>query len=198
MSRLGHIAILSGTLFLLPLAACASAAQFGRPNGQAGSYSAGYQSGERAGFDDARKGDQYRFTDESEYRNFSRSRPRDSSEARFREDFLRGFEAGYRNGYERVGERRNQNGPPTWSNGGGYARGRTVNDLASNNGLRDGYEAGANDARDRHDFDPLGESRYRSGDRGYEKNYGSRDDYRARYRTAFREGYEQGYYGRYR
>ena len=197
MSRLSHIAVVSGTLFLLPLVGCASAGQFGRSSGQAG-YSSGYQSGERAGFDDARKGDRFQFTDESDYRNFSRSRPRDSNEARFREDFLRGFEAGYRTGYEGVRERRNQSGTPSWSNGGGYARGRTVYDLPSDYGFRDGYEAGVNDARDRHRFDPLGESRYKSGDHGYERTYGSRDEYRARYRTSFREGYEQGFYGRYR
>ena len=197
MSRLRQIAALSGTLILLPVTACASTTPYGRPSVQ-GAYNTGYDRGERAGYDDGRRGDQFQFTDESEYRNFSRQRAEDNFEARYRDEFLRGFEAGYRRGYDGTRDRRDQAGPPPWSNGRGYARGRVVYDLASDYGFQDGYEAGVNDARDRHQFDPVGENRYRSADRGYERNHGSRDEYRVRYREAFRQGYEQGFYGRYR
>ena len=195
MSRLRQIVAVSGTLILLPVTACAAAAQYGRPTAQ-GAYNTGYDRGERAGYEDARRGDQFQFVDESEYRNFSRSRPQDQSEARYRDEFLRGFEAGYRRGYNGT-ERRNV-GPPPWSNGRGYARGRGVFDRAVEYGYQDGYEAGMNDARDRDAFDPVGERRYRSGDRGYEREYGTREAYRIRYRDAFRQGYEQGFYGPYR
>ena len=198
MSRLRQIAAVSGTLILLPVTACAATAQqYGRPSVQ-GAYNTGVDRGERAGYEDARRGDRFEFSDESEYRNFNRARPQDTYEARYRDEFLRGFESGYRRGYGVTGERRGQVGAPPWSNGRGYGRGGVVYDLASDYGYQDGYNAGVNDARDRHQFDFVGESRYRSGDRGYERNAGSRDDYRARYRQAFRQGYEQGYYGGYR
>jgi hypothetical protein len=200
MSRLTQIAI-GGTALLLPLTACAATTaqwgqQWGRQNSQS-AYSDGFERGQRAGFEDARRGDRFQFSDESDYREVSRTRPRDNFGARYRDEFLRGFETGYRNGFEdRRFDRRDQRNLPPWSNGGGYGRGRYDN--ATQYGYEDGYQAGLNDAKDRNRFDPVGESRYRSGDRGYERNDGAREDYRARYRDAFRRGYEQGFYGRYR
>ena len=57
----------------------------------------------------------------------------------------------------------------------------------------DGYDAGLRDAQGRRQFDPISEGRYRSGDHGYEKSYGSRDAYKVQYRDGFRSGYEEGY-----
>jgi hypothetical protein len=198
MSRLRLLAAVGGALLVVPLAACATGTQWGRPNLQA-AYSTGYERGERAGHDDSRRGDEYRFVDESEYRDASRSRPRDNFEARYRDEFLRGFEAGYRNGFGYSNSGRRGVGPPPWANDGGYGRGRgrgSQYDPAAQNGYEDGYEAGVNDARGRRRFEPATEIRYRSGDRGYEREYGSRENYRDRYRVAFRQGYERGYYGR--
>ncbi len=59
--------------------------------------------------------------------------------------------------------------------------------------MNDGYEAGMNDGRANRRFDPIGEGRYRSADRGYERRYGSKDAYRNNYREAFRQGYSRGY-----
>jgi hypothetical protein len=67
------------------------------------------------------------------------------------------------------------------------------NDRAILKGWDDGYEAGLKDARGRRRFDPFGESRYRNGDRGYDRRYGPRELYRLRYRDAFRVAYERGY-----
>jgi hypothetical protein len=96
--------------------------------------------------------------------------------------------------------------PPPWANGRGRGRGNgrgngngngngswQRNDLAYQNGFTDGYEAGMNDGHSNRRFDPVNESRYRSGDRGYKNTYGTRDAYRFTYRDAFREGYEYGY-----
>jgi len=200
MSRQRTLAAVGGALLLVPLAACATGTQWGRPNLQA-AYTTGYERGERAGYDDSRRGDDYRFTDESDYRDASRTRARDGFEARYRDEFLRGYEAGYRVGYGYSNRGRGtypNAGPPPWSNGRGLGRGRGgqyQNDPAVRYGYEDGYEAGVNDARARRRFDPVLEIRYRNGDRGYEREYGSRDDYRVRYRDAFRQGYEQGYRG---
>ena len=99
---------------------------------------------------------------------------------------------GYGNGGYGNGGYRNGGGPPPWSNGRARGRGG-YNDAAYQTGFTDGYEAGLDDGRDRRRFDPVGEGRYRSGDRGYNSNYGTRDAYKLRYREAFREGYEDGY-----
>ena len=70
---------------------------------------------------------------------------------------------------------------------GGY------NDVPHANGIKDGFDAGRNDARANRPFDPARQSRYRSADQGYNSRYGSRDEYRREYRAAFQQGYQQGY-----
>jgi len=61
------------------------------------------------------------------------------------------------------------------------------------NGYRDGYDKGLEDARDNNRFDPTRHGRYRSGDRGYDQRYGSKDEYKSVYREGFRSGYEEAY-----
>lgn len=66
-------------------------------------------------------------------------------------------------------------------------------DPALRTGQDDGYEAGLEDGRRGHRFDPVGEKRYRSGDHGYDRRYGPKDLYKNNYRDGFRRGYQQGY-----
>jgi hypothetical protein len=70
---------------------------------------------------------------------------------------------------------------------GGY------NDVPHANGIKDGFDAGRNDARANRPFDPARQSRYRSADQGYNSRYGSKDSYKAAYRVGFRAGYDDGY-----
>jgi len=65
--------------------------------------------------------------------------------------------------------------------------------VAFDNGYRDGYDKGREDARDRDSYDPVRHSRYRSADRGYNGRYGSKEAYKAVYRDGFRSGYDAGY-----
>jgi flagellar biosynthesis/type III secretory pathway protein FliH len=64
---------------------------------------------------------------------------------------------------------------------------------AAENGYRDGYAQGRNDARSRRHADPVRASRYRSGDHDYNRRYGPRDNYKREYRQGFQQGYERGY-----
>jgi hypothetical protein len=61
------------------------------------------------------------------------------------------------------------------------------------NGHKDGYDKGREDARDRHAYDPVRQSRYRSADRGYDRRYGTKEEYKGIYREGFRAGYDEGY-----
>ncbi len=65
------------------------------------------------------------------------------------------------------------------------------------NGYRDGLDKGREDAQDRDSYDPVRHSWYRSGDRGYNSRYGTKDSYKLAYRDGFEAGYEQAYRGRY-
>ncbi len=77
----------------------------------------------------------------------------------------------------------------TYPNDRGYA----TNSVPFQGGERDGYEKGREDARDNDSYDPVRHSWYRSGDRGYNNRYGTRDDYKLVYRDGFESGYERGY-----
>lgn len=64
-----------------------------------------------------------------------------------------------------------------------------------NNGYQDGVEKGREDAGDRDSYDPVRHSRYRAADHGYDRRYGTKDDYKLIYRDGFEAGYEDGYRG---
>ena len=68
-----------------------------------------------------------------------------------------------------------------------------VTSASYENGYRDGIEKGRADGRERESFDPVRHSRYRVADHGYEKRYGSKDDYKLVYRDGFEAGYRDGY-----
>jgi hypothetical protein len=69
------------------------------------------------------------------------------------------------------------------------------NSVPYDNGYRDGLTKGREDAQDRDSFDPVRHSWYRSGDRGYNSRYGTKDSYKLAYRDGFEAGYEQAYRG---
>jgi hypothetical protein len=180
----------------VPAVAVAQGPWYGSP-----AYSEGVTRGARAGDEDRRRGQSYNFTDETDYRRADAGyRPQYGPIDRYRDEFRRGFEVGYRQGYSPAAGRgvppRYDGRPPYDGRGpsgydGRYAVDRR--DLATLTGYTDGYERGLDDGRDRRRFDPIGEGRYRSGDHGYERWYGPKELYKVRYREAFRSGYERGY-----
>jgi len=180
-------------------------------------YDTGYREGVKEGEKDGRRRDAFNFRDEGAWRNADKGYHRTFGDrGRYRQVFRSGFEAGYADAYRRYAPNyRYGNGPystgraiprrapvpyPPYPNrapgrygypgdrgyGYGYHPGYSA-------GLKDGYEKGREDARDRDRFDPLRHKWYRSGDRDYRREYGSRDQYAEVYRRAFREGYERGY-----
>ena len=77
---------------------------------------------------------------------------------------------------------------------GNYPTGsRNTYNSAFDAGHRDGLEKGREDRRDNDSFDPVRHSWYRSGERGYNSRYGTREQYKLAYRDGFEAGYEQGY-----
>jgi hypothetical protein len=189
-------------------------------------YDYGYREGVRAGEQDARRGDRFNYEDEREFRNGDGGYRREYGDRdRYRQTFRSGYAAGYNDGYRRNGGyngRYGQGDPRDPRYGGGYGdprygggvygdpryggrdprygrSGGGYYSIAFDNGSRDGFEKGQEDARKNRSFDPLRHSWYRSGDRHYERQYGSRDEYKNIYRRGFQEGYDRGYReGRYR
>jgi hypothetical protein len=80
--------------------------------------------------------------------------------------------------------------PAQYPNGrAGYGYGTVPFD----NGYKDGYDKGREDARDNDSYDPVRHGRYRSGDHGYDRRYGTKEQYKLVYRQGFDDGYYIGY-----
>jgi len=177
-------------------------------------YDEGNREGMKEGEKDARRGEAFYFQDEKEFRDADRGYHRNYGDReRYRQSFRTGYASGYDEGYRRSSVNgRNGNGgwgtarPGVYGNrgyggygNGGYRNGRYgYYTPAYDNGARDGFEKGQEDIRKNRSFDPLRHSWYRSGDRHYEREYGSRDEYKNLYRRGFQEGYDRAYReGRY-
>jgi hypothetical protein len=176
-------------------------------------YRTGYNFGLREGERDARDGKDYGYRRDDAYEDADRGFPGYGSRDAYRRDFRRGYEDGYAVAYRRFGGYGRSGGyypgygypdsrrggtygyPGGYGNRGGYGYpgGSRGGRYGFETGYSDGYEAGLNDGRRNRAFDPTGEGRYRSANRGYDSRYGSRDAYRYEYRNGFRQGYEEGY-----
>jgi hypothetical protein len=164
----------------------------------------GYARGVRAGDEDQRRGRPFNVSNDSDYRRGDVGyRKEYGNRDRYRDEFRRAFAQGYSEGYRRNDYGRDNRQPygrggynDPWNQGPGRGQGPVANtryDLAFQAGLNDGYEAGLDDGHDGRRFDPVGERRYRSADRGYDRRYGSKDAWKVRYRDGFKLGYEEGY-----
>jgi hypothetical protein len=163
-------------------------------------YDYGYRDGQRAGERDARSGRPFSFNRHDEWRDADDGYGRGyGGRELYRRSFRNGFESGYTDAYNRYGNygRAPRGGSyptyPTYPNGNDRAVPRGSLSPAAQNGFRDGVEAGGDDARGRHAFDPVRAKRYREGDHDFDNRYGSREEYKREYRAAFQQGYEEGY-----
>jgi hypothetical protein len=60
-------------------------------------------------------------------------------------------------------------------------------------GFRDGVNDGDRDRDTGHSFRPTHDRNYKHGDHGFDRSFGSRNEYRDWYRQAYLSGYERGY-----
>jgi hypothetical protein len=155
-------------------------------------YDRGFQEGRREGESDARGRQNFDVRRHDAYRDGDRGYDRqDGDRNRYREEFRRGFEAGYRSSFERL---RGSN-PDRQRGYRDVDRRGGVNEPAYARGYADGFDKGRDDFKDRHRYDALRHGDYRDGDNGYDRDYGSKDAYKQYYREGFRSGYEDGYRG---
>lgn len=146
-------------------------------------YSVGYNEGLRRGEQDARRRRSFDYARHDDYRDGDNGYHGYGDRNGYRGLYRQGFVAGYNDGYRR------------YARGSfGNVRGRYASPAAQN-GYRDGFAQGRDDARDGDRYDPVRASRYRSGDRDYDRRYGSRNDYQREYRAAFQAGYDDGFRG---
>jgi flagellar biosynthesis/type III secretory pathway protein FliH len=178
-------------------------------------YDEGYREGRKKGEADGRRGVRFGYQDERDFQRADKGYHRSFGDReRYRQVFRDGYANGYSEGYSRYsryGRNNGRQGPyaqqgpysrpqgPYGQQGGYGTYGNGAYSPAFDNGARDGYEKGQEDARKNRSFDPPRHSWYRSGDRHFERRYGSREIYKDVYRRGFQQGYERGFReGRYR
>lgn len=170
-------------------------------------YAQGYRAGLREGERDARS---RRRADYGRHNDYRRGGGWGNNRAGEAEAFRRGFMEGYGQAYGRFSRGWNDRYPnrgypsypayPSYPGrsypGGGYGGGGYGGGYyspAAQRGFDDGYREGRNAGRGNDRYDPVREKRYRDGDSGYNRRYGSREQYKQEYRNAFRQGYDRGY-----
>lgn len=202
----------AGLLVTAP--ACAQTYRYGYPDYRADvqrrAYDRGYHEGTEDGRSDARKGRPADYRRHDEFRDADEGYNRSYGDREYYRDiFRRGYVAGYNDAYS-------ANGGYYGGGYGGYyppastypsyppasnypvypgvqAPGGYYSSPAARAGYRDGLRVGREDARDRESYDPARSHYYREGDNDYDRDYGSRDQYKRDYRAAFQQGYRDGY-----
>jgi hypothetical protein len=172
----------------------------------------GYQSGYRDGVNKGRE--EGRENDPFDYRTPGR---RQATRGYQRwmgpvELFQRGYENGYRSGFEsgyqsinrRRGDGDRDDGYYSRGGyGGGYGgpwSGRSgYNSPAYNVGYQDGTEMARHDLQKRNGYNASPRGPFDDRDRGYQRQYGGKSEYKAEYTQGYRSGYESTFrrYGRY-
>ncbi len=162
-----------------------------------GAHTEGYRDGVRAGHDDARDGRRYEYQRHRDYRSADTGyQSRDGRRDDYREQYRGGFIGGLSRWFLLVGTpalvgRQRALGAVVAR--GTTASGRAVVGVAQRHGADDGYERGLDDGRDGDRFDVRRHGRYRDGDRGYRRDYGSKALYQDAYRNAFERAYRAGF-----
>jgi hypothetical protein len=158
-------------------------------------YQNGYNDGVKQGRHEGRERDPYDFHT-PDWRKATRGYQRwmgspDSYQRAYQDGYSNGFRAGYD---ETAGNFRRDGGPAYDSWHGSY-------EAVSVNGYRFGRNDGAlvarQDLRAGKPYNPNPRGQYDDCDRGYRREYGSKDRYRADYANGYRSGYEQTF-ARYR
>jgi hypothetical protein len=123
-------------------------------------------------------------------------------EADDRRAYMEGYQAGYNSGgrgdhdRDRDRDRDRDNGGYYGNNGSYGNRGYgNVNQVAQQNGYRDGMNDGRKDRATGHSFRPTQDDNYKNAP-GYSSNMGDRQQYKNIYRQGYQQGYQLGYNGR--
>ena len=126
-----------------------------------------------------------------------RSHPRGSQwKGNDRDAYNAGYRAGFNQRGGMAGDRdrdRDRDRNDRGAMGGGYAHG---GNQAYRNGYTQGLNYGRHDAQGRKAYRPTDSQMVQDGTNGYNRSYGSVDQYKRDFRQGYQEGYQRGYYGR--
>jgi hypothetical protein len=112
----------------------------------------------------------------------------------YREGFRSGFESAEGSWLQRDGDRSSDGYRGDGWQGGYHPGGR---DVAARWGYQDGMDAARGDLARGKPYNSTPRGKYDDRDRGYRREFGSKDDYKSEYTEAYRQGYDDAMNGRY-
>ena len=109
----------------------------------------------------------------------------------YQRGYQEGYSSGFRSGYRSVAGRWGYGDRNDWGRGGYYPY-RTGYDgnVAYQFGYEDGSAVARADIQNGKRYNPNPRGRFDDCDRGYRREYGSKDQYKAEYANAYRNGYD--------
>jgi hypothetical protein len=165
------------------------ARQYGYQNG----YNDGVQKGEHEG----REHDPYDYQT-PDWRQASRGYQRWMGSP---ELYQRAYQQGYRNGFQSGYEEYSQSGNNGYRGdgwqGGGWQNGYDGDAAGYRFGQQDGAQAAREDVVHRKGYNSSPRGRFEDRDRGYRREFGSKDRYRSEYTNGYRAGYDSIMRNRY-
>ena len=203
LKSLGKFA-LAGLFFFSPLAAYGRAPQQGTyddtMDAKGHGYQHGYRDGLRQGRADMSRNMPYNYESEDYQRGDFGYEDYMGSHKDFQRGYRDGFQAGYDDGYHNRPIRNDvyrlnegydpdaprEEGPDRYPNAG-------FNDVAYDNGYRDGLKSGHDDFKNHKDFKPERHDSYEDAKHGYHSRYGNKNEYKEQYRKGFMRGYEDAF-----
>jgi hypothetical protein len=166
-------------------------------------YNNGFRDGEHRGQHEGRENDPFDYQT-PDWRQATRGyRDWMGPLSLYQRGYQQGYEQGFRSGFESVsrsrghGDRDGDRGYYGLNEGygwrGGYEDGRNA---AYQWGYQDGREAASGDLSLGKPYNPRPRGRFGDRDRGYRREFGSKDSYKAEYSDAYHRGYDEVMSGR--
>lgn len=173
-------------------------------------YQNGYRDGANRGREEGRENDPFDYQT-PDWRQATRGYQRWMGPVEvFQRGYQNGYRAGFESGYQSMNRRRGDGdhdrddgysarggGSPWYGRSGGYNYG--YNSPAYNVGYQDGQEMARHDLQKRNGYNATPRGPFDDRDRGYQRQYGDKNEYKAQYTQGYRAGYDStfGGYGRY-
>lgn len=165
-------------------------------------YQKGYRDGAKRGREEGRENDPFDYQT-PDWRQATRGYQRWMGPVElFQRGYQNGYRAGFESGYQSVNRRDGDRDDGYYGRGGyggpGYGR-DGYNSPAYNVGYQDGQEMARHDLQKRNGYNSSPRGPFDDRDRGYQRQYGDKNEYKAEYTQGYRAGYDSTFrgYGRY-
>jgi hypothetical protein len=167
-------------------------------------YQNGYRDGVNKGREEGREHDRYDYRDPDWRRAERGYQPWMGAPEVYRRGYLNGYRAGFDSGYRSVNGRRRgdwndgyygRGGNGVYGNHGGWYGRAGYNSPGYSWGYRDGVEMAQHDIQKNNKYNAWPRGPFDDRDRGYQRQYGDKNEYKNEYAQGYRAGYDSTFRG---